>query len=143
MSPHTAFGFSRFPLDTFVFVGVGSDSMSFPNEPFPYILSVVNYRPNRTPELVITLYNNLNLLTADLPNQRTLHAPSMTEPVAVLVLGNLVPFGRVQSGQPYFLPGYAYPIAVGDIRFADESAGTAFDRIAPPLSATKFRVMSL
>ena len=143
MSPHAALSLSRFPFDTSVLVRVGSDRVSFPDEPFPYILPVVRYRPNRTPEFVVTLNTNLNLLTADLPNQRTFHALPMSEPVAGLVLRDLVPFGRIQSRQPYFLPGYAYPIAVGDIRFADQSSRTSSNRVAPTRSAMTSRVMSL
>ena len=140
MSPHTAPGLSRFPFDTSVLVVIGSDRVSFPDEPFPHILAVADYDPDRTPEFVVALNTNLNLLAADLPNQRTLHALPVSEPVAVPVLRNLVLFGGVEPGQPYLLPGYAYPVAVGDIRFADECARAVSSRITSALSVTTARV---
>ena len=44
----------------------------------------------------------------------------MSEPVAVPVFRHLVELGCVKTGEPYFLPGNANPVAVGDVGFPDE-----------------------
>ena len=73
MAPHSLFGLSRFPFDMFVSVAICSDCVSFPDEPFPDILAVTGYDPNRPSELVVVLDRDVNLPTADLPDQSALY----------------------------------------------------------------------
>ena len=87
MAPHPPLGLSRFPLYVFVPVAIGSDRVSFPDEPLPDILAVAGYDADRTSESVIVLDRDVNSLATDLPDQGALYTPSMCEPVAVLVLG--------------------------------------------------------
>lgn len=122
VAPHPPLGLSRFPLYVFVPIAIGSDRVSFPDEPLPDILAVAGYDADRTSESVIVLDRDVNSLATDLADQGALHTPSMSEPVAILVLGPLIPLGRVDTGEPYFLPGYANPVAVGDIGFPGERA---------------------
>ena len=41
------------------------------------------------------------------------------------MLRGLVPFGRVEAGEPYFLPGHPYAVAVGDVSLAGNRAAGA------------------
>ena len=125
MTPHSPLGLSRFPLYVLVPVAIGSDRVSFPNEPLPDILAVADYEADRTSKFIIILDRNVNSLAADLADQGAPYTLSMSEPVAVLVLGPLIPLGRVETGEPYFLPGYANPVTVGDIGFPGERARAA------------------
>ena len=130
MAPHAALGPSRFPLDMCVSVAIGSDRVPFPDEPFPDILAVAGYDPDCTPEFVIVLDRDVNSLAADLADQDALHALSMSEPVAVLVLGPLIPLRCIKPGKPYLLPGHTNAVAVSDIGFSCERA-----RAAAPVGA--------
>ena len=104
MAPHSPLGLSRFPLYVLVPVAIGSDRVSFPDEPLPDILAVAGYDADRTSKFVIVLDRDVNSLAADLADQGALHTLSMSEPVAVMVLGPLIPLGRVETREPYFLP---------------------------------------
>ena len=133
MGPHSPLGLSRFPLHVFVPVAIGSDRVSFPDEPFPDILAVAGYGADRTSESVMVLDRDVNSLATDLADQGALYTPSMSEPVAVLVLGALIPLGGVDTGEPYLLPGYANPVTVGDIGFPGERARAALSAGAASL----------
>ena len=139
MAPHSPLGLSRFPLVMFVSVAICSDCVSFPDEPFPDILAVTGYDPNRTPKPVVVLDRDVNLPAADLPDQSVLYTPSMSEPVAVPVFRHLVELGCVKTGEPYFLPGNANPVAVGDISFP----GEVWMSFAPASTAHRFRRAAL
>ena len=134
MAPHSPLGLSRFPLYVLVPVAIGSDRVSFPDEPLPDILAVAGYDADRTSKFVIVLDRDVNSLAADLADQGALHTLSMSEPVAVMVLGPLIPLGRVETREPYFLPGYANPVAVGDIGFPGERARAALSAGAASLA---------
>ena len=134
MAPHTTIGLSRFPLDVLVSVAIGSDRVSFPDEPFPDVTAIAGYDPECTPELVIVFNRDVNPPAADLPDQRALDMLSVSEPVAVPVFRNLVPLGCIKPGEPHLLPGYSYPIAVGDICFPGERARAALSAGAASLA---------
>ena len=136
MAPHAALGLSGFPFHMLVSVAVGRDRVSFPDEPFPDILAVAGYDSDRTPELVVVLDRNVNPPAADLPDQGALHTLSMSEPVAIPVFRHLVEFGRVKTGEPYFLPEYANPVAIGNIGFPREYARAALWARAASLAGT-------
>ena len=108
--------------------------MSFPDEPFPDILAVAGCDPDRTPEFVTFLDGDVNPPAADLPNQCTLDALSVSESVAVPVFRHLVPIGCVKTGESYFLPGNAKPVAVGDIGFPSERTCAALPAGAATLA---------
>ena len=120
MAPHSPLGLSRFPFEMYVSVAICSDCVSFADEPFPDIRAVASYDSNRTPKLVVVLDRDVNLPAADLPDQSALQTLSMSEPVAVPVFRHLVELGCIKTGEPYFLPGNANPVAVGDVGFPDE-----------------------
>ena len=125
MAPHSPLGLSGFPFDMFVSVAICSDRVSFPDEPFPDILAVAGYDPNRTPELVVFFDRDVNPPAANFPDQGALHTLSVSEPVPVPVFRHLVELGCVQTGEPYFLPGYANPVAVSDVGFPGERVRAA------------------
>ncbi|MDE0219099.1 MAG: hypothetical protein OXJ90_07500 [Spirochaetaceae bacterium] len=120
MAPHSPLGLTRFLLDMSVSVTICSDRGSFPDEPFADIHAVAGYDPNRTPELVVVLNCDVNPPAADLPDQGALHTLSVSEPVAIPVFRHLLELECVKTGDPYFLTGYASPVAVIDIGFRSE-----------------------
>ena len=52
---------------------------------------------------------------------------SRAEPVAVPMSSLMIPFGRDESGEPHFLSGYSYPVAVGNVGLACDLADGALD----------------
>ena len=46
------------------------------------------------------------------------------------MFGLLIPFGRVEPGNPHFLSGHPYPVAVGHIGLARDRAGGALNPVS-------------
>ena len=70
------------------------------------------------------------MFAPDFLDQRALHALPVAEPVTVPMFSLLIPFGRVEPGNPYFLSGHPYPVAVGHIGLARDRAGETLNPVS-------------
>ena len=115
MTPHSTHCSASLAFDMSILVSVGRDGVSVSNKPFSNVLAVASHGTQNAAVLVVSLDGDSNIPTADGLNQCTLDALSVLEPVAVLVLRPLIPFGRVHTGNTYVVSGYSYSVAVGHI----------------------------
>ena len=130
MTPHPTSGSASFSFEVLVLVSKGSDCVSVSDEPFPNVFAVARHGANHAAVLVVSLDLDSDVLTADRLNQCTLDAPSLIEPIAVLVFRQLIPLGRVEAGKTYVVPGYLYPVTIGHICLAGDRAPGPFLRQA-------------
>ena len=122
--PHAALRFARLPLGVFVAVAVGGDRVPLPHEPTPNVSAVAGYGTEKAPEPVYTLDRDADAFAADFLNECALHVLVL---IAVLMLGLLIPFGRIKPGNLYFPLRYPYLVAVGNISLARNCAGGNLD----------------
>ena len=130
MTPHPPLGFASFSFEVLVLVSVCRDCVSVSDEPFPNVFAVVRHSANHTAVVVISLDLDSDVFAADRLNQCTLDAPSLIEPIAVLVFRQLIPLGRVKTGKTYVVPGNPYPVTIGHICLAGDRVPWPFLRQA-------------
>ena len=123
MGPHAAHRFTCLPLDALVEFAVGGDRVSFPHQPLPDVPVPVDYGAEQAAVLVPAFNRDADMFAADFPNQRAFHAPSVVEPVAVLMLRILVKFGRIEPHEPHFLSVHPDSVAVRHVGLPGDRVG--------------------
>ncbi len=99
-------------------------------EPCPNVSVIAGHDADQAFKLVHTLDRDVDALAADFPNECAFHALPALEPVAVLMLGLLIPCGCIKPGNSHFRSGYPYPVARGHVSLARYFVGGAPDMTA-------------
>ncbi len=115
MTPHPTHGSASFSFDVLVLLSECSDCVSISDEPFPDVFAVARHGANDAAILVVSFDLDSDVLAADRLNQCTLDAPSLIEPIAVLVSRQLIPLGCIKTSKTYVVPGNLYPVTIGHI----------------------------
>ena len=104
--------------------------MSVLNEPLADVVAIAGDPTDYSAVPVAAVDGHVHVLAADGTNQLAFSLLAMLEPVAVLVLSYLIPFGRVQTGQSHFVTVYPNAIAVGNVRLAGQSGAAPGSGVA-------------